>query len=249
MAATPNFGWELPTPGASVGVWGDMLNEVFNKATSPLGIDQRLQESKAAAWVTSGSFHLDRIPTLPASKIGSGTLDDARLSANVPLKNAQNDFSDFQRVVRASGAAFAARIDGDASSRLVLSCDGSIQAGGSGSTAAPVVLTAARVLQNVTANADIITAGAFHVDRIPSLPAGKITSGEFSVARGGTGRNSLTSGSLLIGAGTSQVTLRAPGAAHGYLYSTGSTWDYRAITVSESTPSGTPSDGTIWMQV
>jgi len=45
---------------------------------------------------------------------------------------------------------------------------------------------------------------------IPSLAASKITSGYFGVARGGTGRETLTSGSYLIGNGTTAVTLKTP---------------------------------------
>ena len=60
--------------------------------------------------------------------------------------------------------------------------------------------------------------------------AGDITSGSFGVARGGTGRSTLTSGSYLVGNGTSNVSLKTPsevlsdiGAAasshtHQYLY-------------------------------
>lgn len=40
--------------------------------------------------------------------------------------------------------------------------------------------------------------------------AGDITSGSVTVARGGTGKSSLTSGSYLVGAGTSAVTLKTP---------------------------------------
>ena len=36
---TPNYGWILPSPGASAGVWGTLLNEVFDDA-SPAGVDQ-----------------------------------------------------------------------------------------------------------------------------------------------------------------------------------------------------------------
>lgn len=44
---------------------------------------------------------------------------------------------------------------------------------------------------------------------IPSLNASKINAGYFSVARGGTGTNTLASGEVLIGNGTSAVSTRA----------------------------------------
>jgi len=53
------------------------------------------------------------------------------------------------------------------------------------------------------------------------------------VADGGTGRTTLTSGSLLVGNGTSAVSLLAPGAAGTVLYSNGSTWSAHALTASD----------------
>lgn len=44
-----------------------------------------------------------------------------------------------------------------------------------------------------------ITSDTFHVDRIPNLDATKIASGIIPVARGGTGKNAITSGSYLRG--------------------------------------------------
>lgn len=56
------------------------------------------------------------------------------------------------------------------------------------------------------------------------LVTGDIKSGTFGVNRGGTGRSSVTSGNLVVGAGTGAMTLLAPGAAGGYVRSNGSTW-------------------------
>lgn len=45
---------------------------------------------------------------------------------------------------------------------------------------------------------------------IPSLAASKITSGTFGVARGGTGLNTITAGSYLVGNNTGAVALKTP---------------------------------------
>lgn len=51
-----------------------------------------------------------------------------------------------------------------------------------------------------------------------------ISLGVNSVAGGGTGLGTLTASNLIIGAGTSNVTFIAPGAANNVLVSNGSTW-------------------------
>jgi hypothetical protein len=55
--------------------------------------------------------------------------------------------------------------------------------------------------------------------------SGAITlAGTLGVANGGTGRSTLTSGSVLVGAGTSQVSLVAPSTSGNVLTSNGSAW-------------------------
>jgi len=74
-----------------------------------------------------------------------------------------------------------------------------------------------------------ITAGTLANARLDSkvylinssgLDAANITTGTLLVARGGTGQSSLTTGRVLIGAGTSAVTLAGPTAANQVLRST-----------------------------
>jgi hypothetical protein len=77
------------------------------------------------------------------------------------------------------------------------------------------VISSARALANVTANASIITAGTL------------------GVARGGTGVADPVSGNLLVGAGASAMTALAPGAAAGYVRSNGSAWVRSAILAAD----------------
>ena len=71
--------------------------------------------------------------------------------------------------------------------------------------------------------------GTIAAEDVPNLDASKITSGSFAVNRGGTGRTSLTSGNLLVGAGTNAVNFLAPGTAGQVVRSTGSAWASTAL--------------------
>jgi hypothetical protein len=103
---------------------------------------------------------------------------------------------------------------------------GAIDLGMGGSGALQVdgttVLTNARVLQNVTAAAGIITSGTFADARIPSLAASKITSGTFADARiasasnwntAYTDRNKWDGGSTGLTASTGRTSLGLGSAA------------------------------------
>lgn len=59
---------------------------------------------------------------------------------------------------------------------------------------------------------------------VTGLPLSTGVTGTLPVANGGTGQLSLTSGSVLVGNGTSAVSLVAPGTAGNVLTSNGTTW-------------------------
>jgi hypothetical protein len=75
--------------------------------------------------------------------------------------------------------------------------------------------------------------------------------GTVAVANGGTGRTSLTTGNVVLGAGTSAVNFVAPSTSGNVLTSNGSTWVSSApsvaggVTVSATAPVS-PSNGDLW---
>lgn len=211
---TSNYNWTLPTPGASVGVWGQMLNEILGDDAT--GIDallaQRLPLSGGTITgnlnIASGELRFGgtvvidsgrniRNVNIGASTVNSGTLSEARIP-NLPAS----------RIT--SGQFSVSRIP--------------------------------------DLPAHKITSGVLPESRIPTMNAAKITSGYFPVTRGGTGRQSFDSGHLLRGAGSNAVATLPPGGAGGFVYSDGSNWTRRSITVSTGGPSGTPQDGDLWLR-
>lgn len=197
---TSNYNWTLPTPGASVGVWGQMLNEILGDDAT--GIDAVLASMlpKAGGTIT-GNLTVQGAANAGSLQIGGTTV-----------------ISDTRRLQQVTFSA------------------GLIDSG------------TLRVESVPDLDASKITSGTFAAARIPGLDASKITSGTFGVARGGTGRATLTSNALLAGNGTSAVNLISPGGDKGYLYTGGSAWGYRKITISTNLPSGTPQDGDLWFR-
>lgn len=57
-----------------------------------------------------------------------------------------------------------------------------------------------------------------------NIPASAVSSGTLGVANGGTGSSTLTSGSVVVGNGTSAVSLVAPSTSGNVLTSNGTTW-------------------------
>jgi len=102
------------------------------------------------------------------------------------------------------------------------------------STTTTTVTTA----QALTALGAVTTSGALGtpisgtLTNATDLPIVAGTSGTLTVARGGTGATTLTSGSVLVGAGASTPTLVAPSTSGNVLTSNGTTWTSSAPTGS-----------------
>lgn len=207
---TTNHGWALPVPGASAGVWGQLLNEILGDDQT--GIDAILAEKFPASGGTiSGTVNIGNGGSLQIG--GETVITSVRALQNVTTVAG----------IVTSGTFDEARIPSLPASKVN---------SGTFHEARIPSLPATR-----------IGSGVFDEARIPVLNASKINAGTFPVGRGGTGRATLASGNLLAGAGTSAVAQISPGAAGGYLYSTGSGWVRRNVTVSTGAPSGTPADG------
>lgn len=212
---TSNYNWSLPTPGASVGVWGQMLNEILGDDAT--GIDALLaQRLPLSGGTLTGHLNITGGGTLRIA--GNTVITAARTLQNVNIAAGLVN----------SGTLSAARIPDLPASRIT---------SGQFSVSRIPDLPAHK-----------ITSGVLLESRIPTMNAAKITSGYFPVTRGGTGRQSFDSGHLLRGAGSNAVATLSPGGAGGFVYSDGSNWTRRSITVSTGGPSGTPQDGDLWLR-
>ncbi len=79
---------------------------------------------------------------------------------------------------------------------------------------------------------------------LSAIPASAISSGTLGVANGGTGASTLTSGSVIIGNGTSAPTFVAPGTAGNVLTSSGGVWASVAGTATNPNVTGTAASPT-----
>lgn len=96
-------------------------------------------------------------------------------------------------------------------------------------------------LTNKTLTAPVLSGtvtGTYTLGGTPTIPSSAL-SGQTSVANGGTGASTLTSGSAVVGNGTSAVSLVAPGTSGNVFTSNGSTWTSAAPSSTAPTVSGT----------
>ena len=148
-------------------------------------------ETFDASVIVSGKFDIARIPNMDAGKIIAGQFPNARI-ANLPSLGTLPSPSRQTAIVNSEISTVAA-------SKMTTG-----------------VLADARI---PSLNASKTNAGVFADARIPSLNASKINAGILPVTRGGIGIASPTSGKILVGAGSSAMTLaNAPSMAAGTEY-------------------------------
>jgi len=101
-------------------------------------------------------------------------------------------------------------------------------------------------LTNKTITAPVFSGtatGTYTLGGTPSIAASALT-GQLGVANGGTGASTLTSGSVVVGNGTSAVNLVAPGTSGNVLTSNGSTWTSAAAPATSPTITGSQASPT-----
>lgn len=102
-------------------------------------------------------------------------------------------------------------------------------------------------LTNKTITAPVFSGtatGTYTLGGTPSIAASALT-GQLGVANGGTGSSTLTSGSVVVGNGTSAVSLVAPGTSGNVLTSNGSTWTSSAAAATAPTVTGSQASPTL----
>lgn len=121
-----------------------------------------------------------------------------------------------------SGGILGYTASGTLASSVALTASALVLGGGAGATPTPMASlgTTTTLLHGNAAGAPTFGAVSLTAD----------VTGTLGVANGGTGAATLTSASLLVGAGTSAVTFIAPGSSGNVLTSNGSTWSSAAAT-------------------
>ena len=165
-------------------------------ATGSVGTPQLADNSVTAAKI-SGTLATNQIPNLDAATIATGTLADARLSANVALLNGTNFFTGTNNFA-------AALVATNASNELVGNFAGSFSGNAANLTnLPPTALSGVLATTQIPAlDAAQITTGTFTASQIPDLHAAKITTGTLADARLSTNVALLNGTNLFTGTNT-----------------------------------------------
>lgn len=152
---------------------------------------------------------------LSVPSVGTSLLTDTNTITvtNKTLSGASNTFSNIPASAISSGQ-LAVTQGGTGDSTLTL--NGMVY--GNGTSPAGITSAGSQYQVFQAGASGVPTVGALHLDQSAAI------TGTLGVTNGGTGQASLTSGYVLIGNGTSPVSLVAPGTSGNVLTSNGSTW-------------------------
>jgi hypothetical protein len=222
-------------PGASnARLWDDDSSHYYQFVTGNRTANYNITLPAGNVTLTAGTS----VVTTRSLTAGDGLSGGGDLSAN-------RTFAVDATVVRTSGAQTIA--DAKTFSSII---GGSIDGNAATATALQTARTIGGVSFNGTANINlpgVNTAG----NQNTTGTAANVT-GTVAVANGGTGRTSLTTGNVVLGAGTSAVNFVPPTTVGNVLTANGTTWvsapppaSGGGVTVSATAPIS-PSDGDLW---
>lgn len=176
-------------------------------ATPAWAVSNRVLDAQQ---ITNGAFTL----TVPAVTDTLTTATNTQTFSNKSISGSSNTLSNIPVSALATGTAIGVAIGG--TGLTTATANGMLY--GNGTSALGVTAAGSQY--------QVFQAGASGVPTVAALALGQsaAVTGQLGVANGGTGASSLTSGSVVVGNGTSAVSLVAPSTSGNVLTSNGTTW-------------------------
>jgi hypothetical protein len=224
----------------------------INQATNKVEAFGNGTNSISFANITADLFtgNASAISAINASNVSSGTLANARTTANsangastIVLRDADGSFAG-NVITGTTGTFTSVSGNGVALTAINASNVSSGTLDNARTTAASANGANTIVLRDASGDfsVDGITANWFTGNgaNLSAINASNVSSGTLSATQGGTGSANLTAENVILGNGASAVKVVAPGTANNVLTSNGSTWISQAVSAGGTViPAGT----------